>query len=139
MSHQISLPKTKINQISLPKKNKPNLITKNKSHRCCISISNLSIFKRKFRQPISLFISPKMGSRKHEISPTSGLQIPLINPHNRKTNHFPFLCSLIASMASILAGYGQKFLPPISTNLFNSVLIFFVSPQFCSSKQISVS
>ncbi|TYK22674.1 polyol transporter 5-like [Cucumis melo var. makuwa] len=46
-----------------------------------------------------------MGSRKDEISPTSGLQIPLINPHNRKTNHFPFLCSLIASMASILAGY----------------------------------
>lgn len=53
-----------------------------------------------------------MVGRKDEISVTSGLQTPLIKllhpPKKPKTNYFAFLCAIVASMSSVLVGYGEK-------------------------------
>ncbi|KAL0561251.1 hypothetical protein IC582_001673 [Cucumis melo] len=50
-----------------------------------------------------------MGCRNDEIFATSGLQIPLIKfldpPKKPIRNHFAFLCSIVASLSSILVGY----------------------------------
>lgn len=51
-----------------------------------------------------------MGFRNDDASATSGLHFPLIESvHKHKTNRFSFLCAIIASMSSVLLGYGQKF------------------------------
>lgn len=68
-----------------------------------------------------------MGGRKYDISGTSGHQIPFIelgdDPRKPKTNYFASFGAIVASMSSILGGYGEKisFLPlnssPLSLNL----------------------